>query len=581
MMMDGISLEDNLHRLSLSVAQNKLPNEILANVARRLPAKTLVIAVVVCRAWNSAMTSELYRSITTYSKQQFEMLILTLIETNPNKRLAQYVRELTMAGEGCSCRMEDLLKEFPDSIKRLDWCTVFPKDGYPVKIRINYCFLTLKDTLMNFLQGRLSKLILQIDDSQVAWIDAVSEIGSIEELSIEPTVELFAGDNTPGLTLSFFQLEQLHNRLSKLQYLCLLDLTFVGKLPEHIQRCNTVSDLKVQVKNGKGWGQYFARKYTRLCRLELRDETFIDLDHDYDMIAETMPLVESYQNLEKCRINNLSYEELEMLASIGAKLTYMSYDQNYWFSKPFFSFHPTITTVTIRYTSNCDTVEEVMEGLKACPLLQDLEWLCNPDELCVDWILEELHNLQRLRIKARHIRLKGNYNLAIHHQLTDLRLTGDRIENDVYPYLSQYSPRIRQLVCDYGEHIDNQVTIYYPNLSLRRLSVFSRDDCIFKVTQMNEEERRQEYKNRYCDERSKEHKVPGCAEWWHIPYCSYLAINATEARKIIDKLCAFDSNPSEANSRALKEVLTVPIISIVCQYLVAYDLNYVTISPEK
>ncbi|KAF7724489.1 hypothetical protein EC973_000939 [Apophysomyces ossiformis] len=565
--MDGISLEDNLHRLSLSVAQNKLPNEILANVARRLPAKTLVIAVVVCRAWNSAMTSELYRSITTYSKQQFEMLILTLIETNPNKRLAQYVRELTMAGEGCSCRMEDLLKEFPDSIKRLDWCTVFPKDGYPVRIRINYCFLTLKDTPMNFLQARLRNLSMQIQDSQTSWMDVVSEIGSIEELDVD-----FVSYNDPRITVSFLQLEHLHSRLSQLHQLHITRVTFVGKLPEHVQPCHSVCDLKVQ-----GWGQYFARKYTRLCKLELQDETYSGHYPDYDTIAETMPLVESHQNLEKCRINNLSYENLEMLASIGAKLTYIEYDQDYWFLKPFISFHPTITTVTIRYSYDHNTVQEAMEGLRACPLLQDLEWVCNPDELCIDWILEELRNLQRLRIQARHICLKGNYNSAIHHRLTMLDLTGDRINNNVYLYLSQYSPRIRQLICAYGEHIDNQVTIYYPNLSLRRLSVFSRQDCILKFTQMNEEERRQEYKNRYSDERSEKHSVLGHTDVLHVSHNPVLEISDAEANNIIDKLCTFHTDPSQANRRALDEVLAVPVISIVCQYLVSCELNYVTI----
>ncbi|KAF7724490.1 hypothetical protein EC973_000940 [Apophysomyces ossiformis] len=553
--MDGISFADKLNDPSLSGAQIKLPNEILANIARRLSVKTLVIAVAVCRAWNSAMTPELYFSVTTRSEVQMKMFILTLIETNSDKRLAQYVRELTIANG--DYELHSLLQGFPGIIRHLDWSTIFPKDGHPVRIRINHEIHTLDRAPMGFLQDRLSSLKLRIDGHQADWVDVVSGFGSVEELS----VEFDSYHDAPLLTVPFSNLEQLHNGLPKLQQLHLLNVKFAGELPEHIKPCATVRYLKLEVRRGSGWGQYFARKYTHLAKLHLCGQNAFSYKTD----NEAKKLVESCQGLEELRIRKLSYECLKMFASLGARLTYVPYDKGYWFSKPLLKFHPTITTVKIKRDCYRGTVEETMEGLKACPLLQDLEWYCRQNELCVDWILHELNNLQRLDVEARHIRLRGKYSSATHRKLRALDLNGRFIENDVYLYLSRYCPRINQLRCIYRRQIEGLPTIYYPNPSLKYLRVWCEADCIFKFTQMNEEERIQDYKSRYSGS--------GYTEWLHRPHFSPRAITRTKANDIVDKLCAFSLEPSEENDRTLKSVLNVPIVSIICHFVEEYDLE--------
>ncbi|KAF7721464.1 hypothetical protein EC973_004666 [Apophysomyces ossiformis] len=558
--MDGISFANKLDDPSLSRAQTKLPNEILANIARRLSAKTLVIAVAVCRAWNTAMTPELYFSVTTRSEVQIKMFILTLIETNSNKRLAQHVRELTIGDQKYEASLHCLLEPFPDTIRHLDWSTIFPKDGHPVRIRIDYKIHTLDCAPMGFLQDRLSSLKLRINGSQADWVDVVSEFGSVEELSVQFYV--------PYPNVPFSNLEQLHNGLRKLQQLHLIDVKFTGRLPEHIQPCATIRDLRLEVRRGKGWGQYFARKYTHLTKLHLSGiyGFFYNIDN------EAKTLVESCQGLEELRIRGLSYSSLEMFASLGARLTYVPYDKGYWFSKPFLNLHPTITTVKIKRGCYRGTIEEIMEGLKACPLLQDLEWYCRQDELCMDWVLYELHNLQRLDIEARNIRLKGNYSPATRCKLRTLGLNGRFIQNDVYLYLSRYCPRINQLTCIYRRSIEDPPTIYYPNPSLKYLKVWCEADCIFEFTQMNEEERIQEYKSRYSGS-SEGHRVPGYTEWLHNPYSSPRAITSTKAKDIIDQLRAFGLEPSEENDRALKKALTIPVVSIICLFVEHYELE--------
>ncbi|KAF7720568.1 hypothetical protein EC973_007440, partial [Apophysomyces ossiformis] len=498
-----------------------------------------------------------------------------------------YVRELTIADQKCDASFHSLLEPFPDIIRHLDWSTIFPKDGHQVRIRINYAFRTLDRAPIGFLQDRLTSLKLRIDGHQPGWVDVVSGFGSIEELS----VDFDCGIDTTYLTLSFPNLEQLHNGLPKLQQLHLLNVTFAGGLPEHIQPCATVRYLNLDVGRGNGWGQYFARKYTHLAKLHL----YCGNAFPYKDNNEAKILVKSCQGLEELRIRKLSYESLEMFASLGARLIYVPYDEGYWFSKPLLNFHPTITTLKIKRNCYRGTVEEVIEGLKACPLLQDLELYCRQNELCVDWILHELNNLQRLYVEAPHIRLKGNYSSATHCKLRNLILCGGFIKNDVYLYLSRYCPRINQLACIYRGEIENSPTIYYPNPSLKYLKVWCEADCIFKFTQMNEEERIQEYKSRYSGS-NEGHRVPGHTEWLYIPYFSPPAITPTKlhkimdklrafklipfqkndqalkVHKIIDKLRAFKLEPSQKNDRALKRVLTIPVVSIICHFVEEYQL---------
>ncbi|KAF7722619.1 hypothetical protein EC973_002891 [Apophysomyces ossiformis] len=454
---------------------NKLPAEILADIATRLPRRKLRTLVCVCRSWNAAITPELYQKIDIKSKEQFDLLIDTLINRAPHKRLGPtYITTYNPPAETTlPMTLFPLIVEITTPIFDSKKMYLNLREWNHLRsIEINRTTRMPKNFPMELLGDHITKFSVKTNDLK-QWLGVIAKLPGIEELEIcgnygednwwvskkdidEDTDEEKDQEKDEDEDVTYEDLERLHQWLPRLRQ---LHLGFVepydDTLPDHIIPCDTVRELSIGARDSGSWGDYFARKYTHLEVLTIYppQSGFSHLESD------TRTILKSCAHLKQCW--GASYE-----------FHYNSIMPPDQFLDAFIHFHTTLSEVTI-FEDLGVPLQEVITSLRTCPL-EYLYMNHKHDTVDVDYILDALSELRTLYIRGNAIGLLEAKNQTVHRKLKRLSLEGDGIDNQMVSLKGQFGLPFE---------------IYYPHRELSVFKLLGENNFFYKLVRLNEPER--------------------------------------------------------------------------------------------
>ncbi|KAF7727919.1 hypothetical protein EC973_006918 [Apophysomyces ossiformis] len=565
---------------------NQLSHELLLAIAACLPRNKLCILVTVCRSWNAALTPELYRLIYLKSQTHFELFFNTVIALAPHKRLDHHVRQLRIKYYGTKSNVLHGTRLFPFVTEIAG--NVFGNEALiPVmkqwkalrKITTVYDVNAAKHFPTDVLRNQLITLSVNVSNVR-EWISLIPQLQNLEELCI--IYDGYSLDKTDR-SLSYSDLDNIHNNLLHLRKLCLERVALNGQLPDVIKPCNTMKELSLQPISGDSCGYYFAKKYTQLQILNVSCDT----EDDDDPESAILPLIKSCRYLTYLF---LSDDELyptcfDILEDINAPLTELSYTGLYnisQFWKTLSSFHKTLTDITISDVQRIH-FKEVITQLKLCPALVDLYLRRFDHKVDLDWILNELNGLKSLELEANIISVQQNHCTSIHRQLKTLVMQGSDVEDEVYLYLSKCCPRISYLSsyldCPYSYRFSQRYSyqyrrsrmIYYPRPFLAQLNWSINGRYLFKLTQVDKAVPFG-WDNKIDNRTIEQLDAMECTKWLLSQDRTIKQLDASEVENIIADLQSDDGDKRSQWS-------DLDIISVICYY--AADLNLCNIPSDK
>ncbi|KAF7728600.1 hypothetical protein EC973_005827 [Apophysomyces ossiformis] len=273
----------------------KLPTEILADIATRLPRRKLRTVVCVYRSWNAAITPELYRNIDIKA---------------PHKQLDQLVRQLRMpenmttyktpAGITLPITLFPLIVEITTPVVNSKKMYLNFREWKHLRtIYVNCKTKMPKNLPPTFVGDHITKFSVTTDDL-INWLGVFALLPGIEELEINKNfcVEDWSyrwvlsnevmdqeKDEDDDMTyehkdssyeyqdqdITYKDLERLHQWLPRLRrlYLGYIEPYDDNPLSDHIVPCDTVRELTIGPQGPGSWGEYFARKYSHLKKLTI------------------------------------------------------------------------------------------------------------------------------------------------------------------------------------------------------------------------------------------------------------------------------------------------------------------------
>ncbi|KAF7727773.1 hypothetical protein EC973_007004 [Apophysomyces ossiformis] len=557
---------------------NYFPPEVLKNIADRLPYKYICPLFHVCRSWNGALTQELYETVHTYSPERFKLIVYAILHSAEDRHLGHYVRKLYIPHD--FNKHTDLLLDLPNLcpyvtelslplLENLDMPFYLRKWKDVSRVCI-LNFLQPPLTLpMDYLRERLRKLSIS-PSPQTDWITLISKLPCIEELCIR--FSSYYGWGTSG-NITFYQWEEIHKCLPRLHCLAMTFVNVEGEPPAYVIPCDSLRELNLMLQTGHHWGQYFARKYTQLEKLYLTLKARGTGDYTSDIVD----FARSCRTLQHLRLpDRPDYYRLfidtiprgqSQLKCIDARLQ----DQT-WFSATIDGFNRTLSEISVKAESR-SIFNRVMETLKACPILVDLDLQYPHAQLNVDYVLTRLGGLKRLSLRADKLKVDEKHNKYTHHLLQDISLSANDIADSVYEYLSVHCSRLSSLKCVYAKGCTRACTINYLSAGLKSVHVEYWNRCIFKVTRFSEEERISEHRRRQGDLSNME-TIKGFTTWYRTRHELGRIAERVEPEVIGLELRKSGYNGREEEAQRVRESPEMPriacgraIISINCSFV--------------
>ncbi|KAF7731207.1 hypothetical protein EC973_000622 [Apophysomyces ossiformis] len=472
--------------LSICAPLERLPSELLENIANRLPRRTLNILVRVCRSWNVALTPVLYSSADTLSPQQLDSLIKTLTSTATQKQLGHLIRRLRVWDTLSDSQLQSLTELCPNLVELCG--TVCETSNispylyawkYLTATYLTVCLNTPQHFHTGFSKQLLTHLTLTTRGIST-WIDLIREFVSLRSLCIEAKGEGDVNDHELD-RISFGDLENLQNSLPKLECLAIYLLWVEGEIPLHLIPCHTVRNLIWVAENPGQCIRYISLKYTNLEELYLAETSHLV----YTKLT-LAPLMKSCSNLKQlviCDNLKLYYLLLDMLASAGAPLTHITFIKckEDFVAKYLHHFKETLTSVNLRDIDSLYT-QSFLSNLHLYTSLTDLAVKCSL-ELGINSILSSVKALRNLFIQARRIHLVENDRFTLSRHLKELVLIVDDMDDQIYPYLAHYHPSLTRFEISYSDTCNRPCFIYYPHPGLKVLAVNYENSCVFRVLQ--------------------------------------------------------------------------------------------------
>ncbi|KAG0164186.1 hypothetical protein DFQ30_010387 [Apophysomyces sp. BC1015] len=481
----------------------KLPSEILGNIATYLSRKDLCTCLRVCRSWNTALISALYNTIVIHSRSQFKRFCKTLRNTELHNPLGHLVRKIRILAyfsyRGNLFQLPKLCPFVTEIDFDQTWdpedLVILPKFKHLTRIPC-VAICESPSTPLDVFQKHITSLCITLYNYP-EWIDLIPKLPCIEDLKVS-FFDPETSHNSGYITLS--NVEMLHNSLLHLRSLTMDSVSTHGDMPEHITPCDTIRSLSWTPVRSRLWGLYFARKYTNLKELHLNVSRFND-----DVNEEVITLAKSCRHLESffCHgYNTRPYvthrDALKILHEIGAPLT--SFSLHEWdyptYAATVDSFHRTVSKIDLGKVTTMK-IRKIIEPLKACLSLVHLELIYVRCDLEIDCILDNCKSLKVLDIVSQTI-IVSNKPMAFNkHGLRTLKLSANEIEDSVFRHLSECCPRLAHLKCCYYFHNVEHSVIYLPNPSLKRLDIEHSYPVVYKLTQTGRTERIVERNRRY------------------------------------------------------------------------------------
>ncbi|KAF7721294.1 hypothetical protein EC973_004955 [Apophysomyces ossiformis] len=386
--------------------------------------------------------------------------------------------------------------------------------------------------------------------------------------------------------LSFHELEQIHSNLPHLRHLELRRLCTIGDIPRDAIPCNTLRTLKLEMRNGHLWGQYFALKYANLEELHILNRHPIPLS----FVREIKFLASANKHLKVLNTaGESSYSILKILARVNAPVAAIHHtiSDAFLFSKMIRSFQNSLSTISVSDQPEISRAE-VLQQLQSCPSLinLDLWWLGGVVE--IDWILSKLPNLKQLSVQADSISVSSTHGIArTHRKLEKLELDAHDISDKTYMYLSKSCTRLYFLSCWYLAEVVQSRTVYYPHTGLKCLQIRNGGastfctsgptHCMYKLIRMNEVERireRDEQHDRLAED--MERRTSAGAQWFHrTSWYDKMDVHPmktpSDAQNKLcvysDRECCYTQSTTPETRGNQQKPGNIPVVSIVCHYV--------------
>ncbi|KAF7721332.1 hypothetical protein EC973_004864 [Apophysomyces ossiformis] len=557
---------------------NDLPNEILVNIADRLPKRTLCVLIRLCRSWYRALMPRLYQSITIDSEQRLRQFLSVMLTPHSHEKIFPFVHELHALPEPYSNSMDVMRRTLYADITGDTWFTFFQRCEHLKLIAIQW-YWSKHMLQMLASSGNVYRRLARLSIHMEAWpmcSTEFSDFPSVKQLSINLR-PMQAQDKV----MSFVDLENIHKRFPNLEYFQAIHLQVSGELPQPIAPCNTVRKFIVCFSADGSWSNYFAQKYPRLeifglngCRTEKNE-----------IAMEVKRLVRSCYCLRRLEIfNDQLYCELtDILMEIGAPLEELSVKpmNKSWLIRRFHSMEKTLTNINLSGNLGIE-IQQLLAQLKNYGSLRTLSLENMFSRVEPDFILSEMERLEKLVLEADSIGVTSNdgHRKNIHSKLKHFAVTGKEIEDEVYHYLSAHCPFLKSIECDYRASDHRLAIIYYPNPGLKSLKVRSYGYNIYRLTQMNEEERIQLQREGYSKFNELK-ETRGYTQWIKNPNSGHKTFMVpNEVTEVLREFCYLPDGTCRRKTKkeriyetSISYIHPISIILIRCHYIDEIQLD--------